>query len=195
MLATCSVRSFHFPREAAVDDSELVSRSLAGDSGAFGELVERYQRVLFQLAYRMLRNREEARDATQVAFVRAWQHLGQFDRSRRFFSWIYRIQINEALNRRARYRQQDELDANLSDGGEDPQTRHEREVLQAIVADAMIELNQESRDVLVLRHWLNMSYEEIAEHVHVPPKTVKSRLFTARQKLAEILKRRGYKPA
>ena len=178
-----------------MDDSELVARSLAGDSGAFGELVERYQRVLFQLAYRMLRDREEARDATQAAFIRAWQHLAQFDRSRRFFSWIYRIQINEALNRRARLRQQDELDPNQSDGGQDPQTLHERDRLQAIVADAMIELSQESRDVLVLRHWLDMSYEEIAEHVHVPPKTVKSRLFTARQKLAVILKRRGYEPS
>ena len=178
-----------------MEDGDLVARSLAGDSGAFGELVERYQRVLFQLAYRILRDREEARDATQSAFVRAWQHLRQFDRSRRFFSWIYRIQINEALNRRARARPQEDLDANLPDPGQGPGDLHERDRLQALVADAMLELSPESRDVLMLRHWLNLSYEEIAEHVHVPPKTVKSRLFTARQKLAVILKRRGFEPA
>ena len=178
-----------------VDDNELVRRSLAGDSGAFGELVERYQRVLFQLAYRVLRDREEARDATQAAFVRAWSHLSQFDRSRRFFSWIYRIQLNEALNRRSRVRPHEELDPNLRSGGDDPETAHDRDRMQTLVADALLELSAESRDVVILRHWLNLSYEEIAEQVHVPPKTVKSRLFTARQKLAVILRKRGFESA
>jgi RNA polymerase sigma-70 factor (ECF subfamily) len=177
-----------------VDDNELVSRSLAGDSDAFGELVERYQRVLFQLAYRVLHDREEARDATQAAFVRAWTHLPQFDRSRRFFSWIYRIQLNEALNRRTRQRPHEELDPNLSSNADDPADAHARDRTQALIADALLELSAESRDVVILRHWLNLSYEEIAEQVHVPPKTVKSRLFTARQKLAAILKRRGFTP-
>lgn len=177
-----------------MDDSELVARSLAGDASAFGELVERHQRVLFNLAFRILRDREEARDATQAAFVRAWTHLGQFDRSRRFFSWIYRIQINEAISRRARFRPQEELDANLPSGDEDPESAHAHARLQAMLADAMFELSPEHRDVVILRHWLNLSYEEIAEQVHVPPKTVKSRLFTARQKLGEILRRRGFTP-
>jgi RNA polymerase sigma-70 factor (ECF subfamily) len=178
-----------------VDDSELVTRSLAGDSGAFGELVDRYQRVLFQLAYRVLHDREEARDATQAAFVRAWTHLAQFDRSRRFFSWIYRIQLNEALNRRSRARSHEELDPNLRSSDDDPEAAHDRGRTQSMVADALLELSAESRDVVILRHWLNLSYEEIAEQVHVPPKTVKSRLFSARQKLAAILKRRGFHPA
>lgn len=178
-----------------MDDSELVTRSLAGDSGAFGELVERYQRVLYQLAYRVLHDREEARDATQAAFVRAWTHLTQFDRSRRFFSWIYRIQLNEALNRRSRVRSHEELDPNLHSGDDDPGAAHDRGRTQAMVADALLELSAESRDVVILRHWLNLSYEEIAEQVHVPAKTVKSRLFSARQKLAAILKKRGFEPA
>jgi RNA polymerase sigma-70 factor (ECF subfamily) len=178
-----------------LDDHELVTRSLAGDSDAFGELVERYQRVLFQLAYRVLHDREEARDATQAAFVRAWSHLAQFDRSRRFFSWMYRIQLNEALNRRSRVRPHDELDPNLRSGDEDPEAAHDRGRMQRIVADALLELSAENRDVVILRHWLNLSYEEIAEQVHVPPKTVKSRLFSARQKLAAILKKRGFEPA
>jgi RNA polymerase sigma-70 factor (ECF subfamily) len=178
-----------------VDDSELVARSLAGDSSAFGELVERHQRVLFQLAYRILRDREEARDATQAAFVKAWTHLRQFDRSRRFFSWVYRIQLNEAFNRRSRLRTHEELDANLPSGGDDPETAHRRERTHGMIADAMLELSAEAREVVVLRHWLNLSYDEIAEQVHVPPKTVKSRLFSARQRLAEILRRRGFEPA
>ncbi|MGH7742918.1 MAG: RNA polymerase sigma factor [Candidatus Eiseniibacteriota bacterium] len=178
-----------------MEDSELVTRSLAGDANAFGELVERYQRVLFQLAFRILRDREEARDATQAAFVKAWTHLSQFDRSRRFFSWIYRIQMNEAFNRRTRARTHEELDPNLVSGEAGPEDSHRRTQVQAMIADALVELSPEGRDVVVLRHWLNLSYEEIAEQVHVPPKTVKSRLFAARQKLAEILRRRGFDPA
>lgn len=178
-----------------MEDSELVARSLAGDASAFGELVERYQRVLFQLAYRVLRDREEARDATQSAFVKAWTHLSQFDRSRRFFSWIYRIQLNEAFNRRGRMHPHDELDAALASSAEGPEDSHGRSLLEAAIAGALAELSADARDVIVLRHWLNLSYEEIAEHVHVPPKTVKSRLFAARQKLGEILKRRGFEPA
>ena len=178
-----------------MEDSELVTRSLAGDADAFGELVERYQRVLFQLAYRILRDREEARDATQAAFVKAWTHLSQFDRSRRFFSWIYRIQMNEAFNRRARARVHEELDPNQVSDLEGPEDAHRRSRVQAMIADALVELSSEARDVVVLRHWLNLSYDEIAEHIHVPPKTVKSRLFAARQKLAEILRRRGFDPA
>ena len=71
-----------------MDDETLVQRCLSGDTEAFGELVSRYERPLFNAALRLLRDREEARDATQNAFVKAWQNLPQFDRSRRFFSWI-----------------------------------------------------------------------------------------------------------
>ena len=175
-----------------MEDSELVTLSLAGDRNAFGELVERHQAALFHLALRVLRDREEAKDATQATFIKAWTHLAQFDHTRRFFSWIYRIQLNEAFNRRVRAHPHEELDPNIASSDEDPRQALARGRVEAMIADALVELSPENREVVILRHWLNFSYDEIAEHVHVPPKTVKSRLFTARQKLGEILRRRGF---
>ena len=82
----------------AEDEEALVLRSLAGDQKAFGELVGAHQQVLFNVALRMLNDREDARDVTQTAFLKAWRKLDTYDRRNKFFSWIYRILLNEALN-------------------------------------------------------------------------------------------------
>src|SRR5437016_9534821 len=85
------------------EDAAWVARCLKGDSSAFEPLVTRYQRVLFTLAFRLLGNYEDARDATQNAFIRAYEKLETYDPSHRFFSWLYRIGLNESLNfRRSR---------------------------------------------------------------------------------------------
>ena len=174
-----------------MDDQALVERSLSGDKAAFGELVTRYERPLFNVALRILRDREEARDATQTAFVKAWEHLVQFDRGHRFFSWIYRILMNEALNRATRRRRHEELSAEMPDARGATEDEADRGKLKQIVGEALRELPAEQRDVVVLRHWLDLSYEEIAEKLGVPAKTVKSRLFSARQRLAGLLRLRG----
>lgn len=174
-----------------MDDEALVQRCLSGDTEAFGELVGRYERPIFNVALRMLRDREEARDATQNAFVKAWQHLDQFDRSRRFFSWLYRIAVNESLNRATRRRKTEVLDENLVDRGSSPDDRAERSEQAKLVERAVEQLSDTYREVIVLRHWLDLSYDEIAEALHVPAKTVKSRLFSARVRLAEILASMG----
>jgi RNA polymerase sigma-70 factor (ECF subfamily) len=174
-----------------MDDEALVQRCLSGDTEAFGELVSRYERPLFNVALRMLRDREEARDATQNAFVKAWQHLDQFDRSRRFFSWLYRIAVNESLNRATRRRKAEPLDENLVDGAGSPAEGAERSEQARLVERAVEQLSDTYREVIVLRHWLDLSYDEIAEALHVPAKTVKSRLFSARTRLGEILSTMG----
>jgi RNA polymerase sigma-70 factor (ECF subfamily) len=174
-----------------MDDETLVQRCLQGDHGAFGELVSRYERPLFNAALRMLRDREEARDATQNAFVKAWQHLDQFDRSRRFFSWLYRIALNESLNRATRRKKSEPLDERLVDRGMSPAEGAERSEQSLLIERAVDQLSESYREVIVLRHWLDLSYEEIAEALHVPAKTVKSRLFSARARLGEILATMG----
>lgn len=174
-----------------MDDETLVQRCLQGDHGAFGELVSRYERPLFNAALRMLRDREEARDATQNAFVKAWQHLDQFDRSRRFFSWLYRIALNESLNRATRRKRAEPLDERLVDRGVSPAEGAERSERSLLIERAVDQLSESYREVIVLRHWLDLSYEEIAEALHVPAKTVKSRLFSARARLGEILATMG----
>ncbi len=170
-----------------MDDETLVRKCLDGDTEAFGELVGRYERPLFNVALRMLRDREEARDVTQSAFVKAWQHLDQFDRSRRFFSWLYRIAVNEALNRATRRRPAGPIDERLADRGSSPDESAERNERALLVERAVSQLSDAYREVIVLRHWLDLSYEEIAEALHVPAKTVKSRLFSARVRLGENL--------
>lgn len=170
-----------------MDDETLVQRSLAGDHSAFSELVKRYERPLFNVALRTLQDREEARDATQCAFVKAWLHLAQFDRSRRFFSWIYRITLNESLNRMRSRRRAEPLDERLVDNGSTPEddivARERSEQLER----AMAQLSDRQREVIVLRHWLQLSYDEMADLLQLPARTVKSRLFSARCRLGDIL--------
>lgn len=170
-----------------MDDETLVQRCLLGDTEAFGELVSRYERPVFNVTLRMLRDRDEAQDATQNAFVKAWRNLGQYDRKRRFFSWIYRIAINEALNRSTRRKRTEPLGERLVDRGITPGESAERSERTDLVEQAVNQLSDTDREVIVLRHWLELSYDEIAEALHVPAKTVKSRLFAARARLGGIL--------
>ncbi|MEQ1832003.1 MAG: sigma-70 family RNA polymerase sigma factor [Candidatus Eisenbacteria bacterium] len=170
-----------------MDDETLVQRSLTGDHSAFAELVKRYERPLFHVALRTLRDHEEARDATQSAFVKAWLNLAQFDRTRRFFSWIYRITLNESLNRLRDRRPAEPLDERLVDGGVTPEDQVAGRERSEQLERAMARLTDKQREVIVLRHVLQLSYDEIADALQLPARTVKSRLFSARTRLGEIL--------
>ena len=168
------------------DDAALVGRCLQGDQSAFRALVERYQAPLFRLAVRMLGNAEDAQDATQDAFVSAYEHLATYDTRRRFFSWIYRILVNDCLNVLRARRPAETLDPLLA-GGDDPFDLAEVEELRGRVRMALLRLTDEQREVILLRHFAELSYREIADAIEVPEKTVKSRLFAARQRLGELL--------
>lgn len=170
------------------DDVVCVARCLQGDSSAFEPIVRRYQRVLFSVARRMLGNHEDAMDATQNVFVRAYQRLDTFDPDRRFFSWIYRIAVNECLNARRSRRQDETLaDAPADEGASPLETVAALERSESIDA-ALVNLSEEHRLVVVLRHFAELSYTEISEAIGVPEKTVKSRLFDARQRLGMLLR-------
>jgi RNA polymerase sigma-70 factor (ECF subfamily) len=167
------------------DDALCVAECLRGDTAAFGRIVNRHQRVLYSVALRMVGNPEDARDATQNAFIRAYQRLHTYDPGRKFFSWMYRIVVNECLNLRRGRRTHEPL----ADGIEAPATRDPAEVaeLNGRVDRALLELTSDQREVVVLKYFLGLSYEEIADALGIPDKTVKSRLFTARQRLGTIL--------
>ena len=168
------------------DEIACVARCLRGDASAFETLVIRYERVLFTVALRLLGNADDARDATQNAFVRAYEGLHTFDPSRRFFSWIYRIAVNESLNLRRAQRQYDPLPETLETRA-DAMDRVEARELTERVQGALMTLSLEHREVVVMRHFADLSYDEIAETLDIPAKTVKSRLFSARQRLAPLL--------
>lgn len=168
------------------DEDGLITRCLGGEPQAFEPLVERYHRPLFRLAARMLGDREEARDATQTAFLKAYQALATCDRKRRFFSWIYRILVNDCLNVLRARRPTESLDERLADP-EPAADAMEAADLRRRVRQALLKLPQEQRDVIVLRHFAEMSYGQVAAALGIEEKTVKSRLFTARQRLCELL--------
>lgn len=171
-------------------DEELVRRCLQGDREAFEPLVARYQHVLFNVALRMVGDYEDARDVAQTAFVKAYAKLGSFDPRHRFFSWLYRIMVNEALNLIDRRKPGAPLPPGLA-VDVDPGAVLEATECAELVETALGELPPESREVLVLRHFGELSYQEMAETLAIPEKTVKSRLFTARQRLGEILLAKG----
>ena len=168
------------------DDAALAIRTLGGDTDAFEVLVTRYERVLFRVAWRMLGDYEDARDATQEAFIRAYRKLDTFDTRLRFFSWLYRILLNECLNARRGRRPHEAITPDLLVGG-DPDNIVEASERRRQVQQALLMLPHDYRAVIVLRHFAELAYDEIADTLGIPAKTVKSRLYTARQRLSELL--------
>lgn len=173
------------------EDHELVERCLSGDRFAFEQLVDRHQKAVFNIALRMLGRYEDAQDIAQTVFLKAYQHLSSFKRGHKFFSWIYRMAVNEAINFKQRQKPQDTLDeAQMSPALNPEQVMVASETEKSIEA-VMATLSTEYRAVIVLRHFEDLSYEEIAKTLGIPEKKVKSRLFSARRLMCEALARHG----
>ncbi len=172
---------------AANDDLDraLVRRFLDGERAAGDELVNRYHRSVFNVALRMLGNVQDAEDVTQTVFGNAFAALDSYDPKYRFFSWIYRMTVNESLNTLKRRRNVVSLDGiDVPAPGAISQSAADAE---ARVGSALLELKPDDRAVVVLRHFVSFSYEEISDVLGIPVKTVKSRLFTARERLRQSL--------
>ena len=134
----------------------------------------------------MVGNPEDARDITQEAFVKAYGQLAKFDPNYRFFSWLYRIVINECLNLLRARHPQEPLGVTATATGNPFESVLARQRLDQIEA-AMLQLPPDYRSVVVLRHFAEQSYAEISAVLEIPEKTVKSRLYSARQLLGEML--------
>ncbi|GAB3291579.1 RNA polymerase sigma factor [Parahaliea aestuarii] len=171
----------------AARDGQLVLRGQRGDRQALGELVDLYHGAIYRLAFRLLGSSEDAADVTQSTFLSAFESLHTFRPEHRFFSWIYRIALNEALDFRRRRRGGECLDESLPDQGPGPELVARHGQLQAQIQAAMTGLSDEQRAVVVLRHYSECSYSEIGEILALPEKTVKSRLFEARRTLRNLL--------
>src|SRR5262245_30780615 len=170
----------------SIEDASVVTRCLDGDTAAFEVLVSRYQRVLFSLALRMLGDHADAGNATQTAFAKVFENLETYDSRHRFFSWTYRILRNECLNLIRARRHQEPLTSDVATL-HDPLAAFEEAEQQHRVEAALRALPAHQREVLVLRHYAGRSYQEIAAALGITEKTVKSRLYTARQRLARML--------
>ena len=180
-------------RPATADDQDraLIKRYLEGEGNAAGGLVDRYQKPLFNVALRMLDNAQDAEDVTQTVFFNAFLKLRTYDPRYKFFSWVYRMTVNESLNLLKSRKQTTTLDDDPAiPAPEDPGGAEESAELQRRVGNALMGLKPDDRAVVILRHFVFLSYEEIADVLEIPAKTVKSRLFTARERLGLILRER-----
>lgn len=175
-------------------DQALLARYRNGDRDAFAEIVVRYQRPIYNAAFWMLRNAEDARDIAQVVFMRVVERLDEYDSHYKFFSWIYRIAVNESLNLLRRNGHEEPLDdeVDLPGIGDDPETQVRDAERSRYVQRALSTMSTMDRTVIVLRHFSDCSYQEIARILDVDEKTVKSRLFEARHRLRDLLKE--YRP-
>jgi RNA polymerase sigma-70 factor (ECF subfamily) len=169
------------------DDTKLIERCVHGDRAAFEALLVEYERPVFNAAFRMLNNRDDARDVTQTVFLKVFENFAQFDPSRRFFSWSYGITLNESINWLGKENRVDPLLHETADEGKRPDEELDSARVAARVQAALMTINTDYRTVVILKHFLGCSYVEISDILEIPEKTVKSRLYTARQQLKDAL--------
>jgi RNA polymerase sigma-70 factor, ECF subfamily len=194
--------------QAGTDETTLVAQSREGDTRAFGELVRRYEGKIFRLAQHVTQNREDAEDVLQETFMKAYEHLDQFKGDSKFYTWIVRIAVNQALMklRRRKTDKSVSLDETIDTGedtvmreiaawDEDPEQQFSREELGGILDTAIQSLEPPYRSVFVLRDIEELSTEETAEALGLSVPAVKSRLLRARlqlrEKLTRFFKRKG----
>jgi RNA polymerase sigma-70 factor (ECF subfamily) len=179
--------------ETVTSDEQIVERALAGDADAFGEIVCRWERRIFALAYGMLGREEEARDATQETFISAFRNLRGFRGEAKVSSWLHRIAINQCITRqrRAKVRGEtalgDEADGSgellVAPAHESPARAAERRQRTELVRRAVNTLPVELRQIVVMKEFEELTFQEIAEALDLPVSTVKSRLYTALRQL------------
>jgi RNA polymerase sigma-70 factor (ECF subfamily) len=182
-----------------ISDEIMVERALAGDAEAFGEIVRRWERRIFALSYGMLGREEDARDATQETFLAAFRSLRGFRGDAKVSSWLHRIAINQCITRqrRAKVRSESALeDEEEKNGGavaaplrHSPAISTEDRERRQAVRRAVNSLPVELRQVVVMKEFEELTFQEIADALQLPLSTVKSRLYTALKQLQLRLKR------
>jgi RNA polymerase sigma-70 factor (ECF subfamily) len=192
----------------AFDEAALVVRAQAGDQTAFTTLVDHYQRKIYRIGKNITQNNEDAEDVLQETFLKAYEHLSGFQGNSKFYTWIVRIAVNEALMK-LRKRKGDRfvsLDEPIETGEEEvkreiavwddnPEQRYSHEEMQRILDEAVEDLKPDFRTVFALRDIEELSTEETAEALGISVPAVKSRLLRARlalrEKLTRQFKRKG----
>jgi RNA polymerase sigma-70 factor (ECF subfamily) len=175
-------------------DEQLVERAIAGDGDAFGEVVRRWERKIYALAYGFTGSVEDARDAAQETFVAAYRNLRSFRGDAKVSSWLHRIAVNHCITRqrRARVRAETAIDEVIESSGESfistderasPARAAEAKERTDAVRRAVAALTPELREVVLMKEFEGLTFQEIADALEVPLSTVKSRLYTALKQL------------
>lgn len=164
-------------------DTVLVRQCLKGNLAAFEKLVDKYEKVIFNIAYRMLNDVQESEDITQSVFIKAYENLENYNEKYKFYSWIYRIAVNETLNQIKKNKRMNKVNINetmdIQDRDEDSRESEMSGQMQA----ALMKITPEQRSLIMLKHVEDCSYLEISQILNIPEKKVKSRLYDARQQL------------
>jgi RNA polymerase sigma-70 factor (ECF subfamily) len=182
-------------------DGELVQTAIAGREASFEELVRRYQRPIAAYVYRMVGDYDAALDLTQEVFIKVYNSLARYRSEFKFSTWIYKIAHNAAIDHLRRYAVREQAFASEVDGEPrvvsiesrrlTPEQESEREERRTEIESVVDELPPAYRELIVLRHSHDLSYDEIAEVTGLPLGTVKNRLFRARDAMRDLLSRRG----
>ncbi len=182
-----------------LEDRELIDRVMDGDQASYGLLVQRYQSKIFAVAYGVLRHREDAREVAQEAFIKAYRNLPSFRRDSSFYTWIYRITVNLAIDfqRKAHRKREttfedvklgpDEINSTAGRPTGSPGQKLEEKQLGEAIRGAIEQLPADQRTAIILREVQGLSYKEIVETMGCAEGTVMSRLYYARKKLQEML--------
>ncbi len=185
--------------ETATSDEQIVERALSGDAEAFGEIVRRWERRIFALSFGMLGREEDARDATQETFLAAFRNLRGFRGEAKVSSWLHRIAVNQCITRqrRAKVRSETALEDEAEKNGAlfalpadaSPARAAEHLERSEAVKRAVCALPAELRQVVVMKEFEELTFQEIADALALPLSTVKSRLYTALRQLAMRLQK------
>ncbi len=190
------------PTTTAFDETALVAAAKAGDAAAFSELVQHYDRRVFRMAKQITQNDDDAEDVLQETFLKAYTHLDDFQGNSKFYTWVVRIAVNEALMKLRKRRSdrtvplddpidtgEDEVVREIAVWDQNPEDTYSREELGAILDEAVQSLKPAYRTVFILRDIEEMSIEETAAALDLSISAVKSRLLRARLQLREKLTR------
>jgi RNA polymerase sigma-70 factor (ECF subfamily) len=196
----------HDQAETGIDDRELVERARVGDEDAFRSLFERYYRRAYSLACGVVRNPDDALDVVQEAFIKAHRHIGKFEGTSSFYTWLYRIVANLCIDhlRRAGRKKDVEFDDRLRHDGEqdaggdhlpisslgDPSEAVKNKEILAAVEESLGHLSDKHRAVIVMRELQGLSYADMAKAMNCSKGTIMSRLFHARRNMQKLLKER-----
>lgn len=170
-------------------EHSLIERILAGEQRLYAELVDKYKSYAYTIAQKILQNKPEAEEATQDAFIKAYQHLTGFNRQSKFSTWLYRIVFNTAISYKRKNRHQfQSIENTFIEYRQEAEGMLERNDKKKFLSHAMAKLNEADRTALTLFYLEEFSLEEIAEITSMQANTVKVRIHRARQRLADELK-------
>lgn len=199
-MASISIRSIEIKK---LTDVELVVSALKGGDSEFEELVRRYQRPIHSYVSRMLNDYEAALDVTQEVFIKVFNSLGRYSSEYKFSTWLYRIAHNAAIDHlRRNSGNLQSIETETADGAYElqiesslpsPELEHERSEWRLEIEAVVKCLPAAYRELILLRHSQDLSYDEIAEITELPLGTVKNRLFRAREMMRELFIERGFK--